>query len=118
MSAPSDAPVTYSHGLIVGDTYSGPIVTFADDAGTPYDLTGVVGEVTLRRTLGGEIELQPAVDILDAEAGELTWSSPPEDTAALAPGAYLWALRLTWPDETVKTYLVGTITATLTAAGV
>lgn len=111
----SNNPVRYDHTIVIGDTYSGLTLTLADAAGTPYDVTGVTGECILRRTLDGPAELEPVVSVVDGPAGEVAWEAPDTETAALVPGPYIWALRLTWPGGQVKTYLVGTITAVTTA---
>jgi hypothetical protein len=101
-------PQTWPHSLIIGDTYRPVTVTLKDGDDVPYDLTGVTGEVVLQRS--GVTILTPTFSLVDAAAGQFTWTSPAGDTEDLVPQVARYYVRLTWPDDTVRTVLEGDVT--------
>lgn len=103
-------PVKFDWMLVAGDTAQPAVVLLLDANDEPYDLTGVTGECQLRAEPGGEVVLEPTVSLVDADAGEFTFASPAEDTVELRAGRYRYSVRLTWPDDTVRTVLEGTVT--------
>lgn len=105
-------PVRWDHELVIGDTYSPGVVELVDGDGVPLDLTGVEGAAALRVEPGDEAVLEPTVTVLSpATDGQFRWRSEAVDTAELPAGTYRFALRLTWPDDTAKTVIEGTVVA-------
>lgn len=103
-------PIRWDWTLLIGDTAQPASFVLEDAAGVAYDLTGVTGECQIRQETGGLVILTPTVTITDATAGTFTFAAPASATADLAPGRARYAVRLTWPDETARTIVEGTVT--------
>jgi hypothetical protein len=108
-------PIRWDWTLLIGDTAQPASFILEEEDGTPYDLTGVTGECQIRAEAGGLVLLEPTVTVTDATAGTFTFSSPSTATDDLAPGRARYAVRLTWPDATVRTVVEGTVTIRLSA---
>jgi hypothetical protein len=108
-------PIRWDWTLLIGDTAQPASFVLEEEDGTPYDLTDVTGECQIRAEAGGLVLLEPAVTITDAVGGTFTFSASAASTAILAPGRARYAVRLTWPDATVRTVVEGTVTIRLSA---
>lgn len=106
-------PVVWDHLLVIGDTYNPGVVALVDRAGDPLDLTGVTGVAQLQTEPGGAVVLDATVAIVDAAAGQFRWTASATATADVPAGTYHYAVRLTWPDDTARTVLLGTVHARL-----
>ena len=109
-------PMVYDTTLIVGDTWTVQ-VTLTDSAGTAHDLTDVTGEASAAREVGSAAVATPTVTVTDAAAGQFEVVLAAAATADLTPGRYVYAVRLTWPDDTVRTVIEGVLSVRRTAVG-
>jgi hypothetical protein len=63
----------------------------------PADMTGWSLTCSIKDKLGGTLQFNPAVTIIDAGRGFFQASLPRASTSALAPGDYVWDVRRTDP---------------------
>jgi hypothetical protein len=106
-------PVRYDHSAVIGDTYQVGVLQVGsvgtDGTVTPYSLAGASGVASVKQVRGGSAVLSPTVTITDAANGRFTWSDTAAHTAALSPGDYEYAVRLTFADGSVRTIVYGTV---------
>lgn len=102
-------PRRFDHKHRIGDTLQPAEATLYDGDGVALSMDGVTGECAIRREPGGAVLAEPAV----ACAGtSFTWRAEVEELLEVSePGRYVYGVRLTWPDGTVRTVLIGDITA-------
>lgn len=110
MSAYTADPVRYDLVQVIGDTLLLQLA-LADADEVPHDLTGATIAVEVVTKAGAPDALNIAAEVTDADGGLFELSATAEDTAELAAGTYRYAVRITWPDETVRTVLEGTLYA-------
>lgn len=92
------------------------IIEWKDENGSAVVITGASAVFQMRRSVYDDYDLQLAGTI-DGPNGKVTITATDVETAALLPVAdqpgvldFLWDLRLTLNDGTVKTIAGGTIT--------
>lgn len=104
-------PQRWDHELIVGDTYRPGVVVLEDSTGAAHDISGSTGEVQLRTEPGAALALSATYALdTDGTDGRFYWSASAAATAALAPGRYAYAVRLTFGDGSKRTILEGIVT--------
>jgi hypothetical protein len=95
--------------LIAGDTWA-RAWTLADSADAPIDLTGASARLHVRDKTG---LLAMSADTTDARlvitANRIDLTMPAAVTALIAPGAYRYALEITFTDDTVRTIETNTL---------
>lgn len=99
-------------GIYGGDTFS-RVLTWTDNADTPYDLTGASVEWALK---GGTTEHQwqndAHVSITDAAAGEITLLLTAEETREMSGRSWKYEVTVTFAGGECETILDGIITIT------
>ena len=111
-------PANYPMQVQQGDTFT-MVFTLLQTVigGTPVDLTGCVAELAVRQSYASAVVYLLSSAAPTANGGTLTLGGtlgtiaaliPPADTLTLATGNY--ALRVKFPDGSIRTYLEGSIT--------
>ena len=103
-------PATLNLDIYQEDTYTRDI-QIQDGDGSAVDITGWTFAAQIRRSPGGPLEADFAVDVTDAQQGEITLSLASDTTQALSTnGRHVWDFQATHADGTVRTYLQGHVT--------
>lgn len=104
--------MSWDHELILGDSYSPGVVSLEDENGDAFDITGATGVVQVKTEAGTVVAaFVPTVALVgDGTLGTFEWTSSAASTSALSAGKYIYAVRLTFADATIKTVVEGMIT--------
>ena len=93
-----------------GATFS-RTVTYTNDDGTLFDLTGYTAELQVRETVSSASAAITKTPSIDTETAEISWIFTAAETAALTASKYVYALELTkTSDGTVTRLLEGDLT--------
>lgn len=103
-------PVRWDHDLIIGDTYFPAVAALATDD-VALDITGATGVAELRAEPGGAVVASPTVALIDGAAGTFKWALPAATTAIIPARSYLYFVRLTFADGSIRTVLEGRVNA-------
>lgn len=95
--------------LVGGDTWS-RVWSLADANDVPLDLTGCSARLHVRDKDGALVMSASLADgRIARNANRLTLTMPAAVTALLAPGAYRFALEVSFSDATVRTIEINTL---------
>lgn len=84
-------------------------LTYTDDNGDLFDLTGYVAAFQARESVESP---EPVLDLIlpiDVETATIALELSPEQTSSLTALRYKYAVELTAPDETVTRLLQGSL---------
>lgn len=99
-------PIRADVEVLRGDSWSW-LASLVGDDDLPVALTSATAAAAIRSEPGSVLVAEPTVTVIDAGGGEWEVSLTDTQTAALAPGTYRWAARLSWPSGTVRTVVTG-----------
>ena len=95
---------------VKGDTFDAILFTFTDSVGA-IDLTDCTAKMQFRRSktsgLALELNTTSGLTLTDAENGVLQVDEI--ESLSLDAGCYVWDIEITFPDDTKKTYIEGTM---------
>lgn len=81
-------------------------ITYTNNDGTLFDLTGYTAELQVRATPGSATAVITKVPTIDVEDATLTWTFTAAETSTLTLDKYVWALELTKTADATVTRLV------------
>ena len=81
-------------------------VTIKEDANTPEDITGATFAAQITNPATGEVLVEGEIDVLDAEAGEISVTFPPEATPEREEIAAIYSVLITRQGNTAPDLLL------------